>query len=367
MGELVAGHPLSAWLILTGAVFIFYAVDLAMFGRGGDGTIPARQAWGWTFLWFAMGLSFTAFIYVTAGAADATDYLTGFIIEKSLSLDNVFVFGIILGYLAIPQDLRARVLFWGILGALALRVVFIWIGIALLGRFEWVMYVLGLVLLATAIRLAIQEEEPDPGTSPALRLVRRTMPSSVRRHARGLLVHEDGRPRATPVLAVVVVMTTDLVLAVDSIPAIFAITTDPFIVISANAMSLLGMRALYFVLQDALHRFVYIHYGLALVLGWVAIKLLLPIAGVHVETVTSLLVVVAVLAIAILGSLWVTRHEDPAGHALPEGGFEADLAAAGDDAEDARATERTAGDDAAAGGDPRAQEPADEESGEAGR
>jgi len=246
------------------------------------------------------------------------EYLTGFLIEKSLSTDNLFVFALILSYFSIPKRSQRRVLFWGIVGALLLRAVFIFAGAALLNAFQATIYVFGALLIITGIRMWRHDEiEIDPEKNPLLRIVKRIVPMTTHFHGDRLLAREGGRRRGTPLLAALVLVAAfDVAFAIDSIPAIFAITRNTFVVFAANAMSLLGLGSLYFVLLGLMARFTYLDDGLAAVLVLIGIKMALS-EVVHIPVLLSLLLVLAVLAIAIVVSLVRGSPEAPTDEARP--------------------------------------------------
>jgi len=273
-----------AAVVLAIVIAALLAVDFAVFARGRVPTL--RESAAWSVAWLALALVFGAVLWLWQGGAAGGEYYAGYLLERSLSLDNVFVFAVILGYFAVPADAQARVLSWGIALALVLRLVFILAGAALLHAFDATFYVLGALLLYTAYKLARHSEaKVDPGTNPVLRLMRRVAPN------------------ASPMVAVfVVIATTDVIFAIDSIPAIFAVTQDPFIVFAANAFAMLGLRALYFLLAGLVDRFTYLSTGLAVILAFIGLKML-AIDVWHVPIWLSLGVIAAVLAASALLSV----------------------------------------------------------------
>jgi tellurite resistance protein TerC len=301
--------PLWAWAALIAAVIVLTVVDVAVFGRG-QSVISIKSAAIWSAVWLALGLGFTAIIYGAEGGTKAGEYATGYLIERVLSLDNLFVFAIIFSYFGVPAHLQPRVLLWGVLGALVLRGIFIAIGAAALDAAHWVIYVFGAFLVYTAVKLGTSKgEEVHPERNIMLRLTRRVMPLTDGYRGTKVFTRENAKLMATPLLAVfLVVASTDVIFAIDSIPAIFAITTDTFLVFAANAFAVMGMRALYFLLAGALSRFQYLNYGLALVLGLVGAKMLA--SGVyHPPIWLTLIVIVVVLSAAIGASLYATRDQ----------------------------------------------------------
>jgi len=295
-------------------VIIFLAMDLVLFGRKSRGhEIPGRTALVWSIIWMAIGLAFTLVVMWLDSVDAGHEYLTGFLIEKTLSMDNVFVFAMIFAYFRVPNYLQRRVIFWGIVGAIILRAVFIFIGDALLNTFHWMIYVFGVFLILTALKM-LKNDEPDidPDTTIVMRLFRKIMPVTREYQGDVFFVRRDGVRHATPLVAAfVMVAAFDALFALDSIPAIFAITRDTYVVASANAMSLLGMTALYFLLADMINRFEYLNIGLAVVLAFVGAKMILVDVW-HIPTWMSLVVIVVVLAVTILVSLMKTRNAPPA-------------------------------------------------------
>jgi tellurite resistance protein TerC len=278
-------------------------VDLWAFGRRSE-EIPFRRAVAWSVGWTLLGVAFAGFVWVWQGQELAGEYLAGFMIEKSLSIDNLFVFALIFSYFAVPALYQRRVIFWGIVGAIVLRGIFILAGAALLDAFHYTIYVFGAFLVLTGIRMARHANvEIHPERNPVLRLVGRILPTTAEYHGDRFTIREGGKRVATPlVLALALVATFDVVFAVDSIPAIFAVTRETFIVYAANAFSLLGLAALYFVLAGMIGKFRYLNLGLATVLVFVGLKMTLA-DFVHVPVYISLAVIVGVLAAAIGASL----------------------------------------------------------------
>jgi tellurite resistance protein TerC len=296
-----------AWLALTAFVVLALAVDL----RAGSAAKPSmRSAVVWSVVWTAVGVGFAVPVALADDGAAAGEYLAGFLIEKSLSLDNLFVFAVLFSFFAVPDSQRRRVLLWGIAGAIVLRALFILVGAAALDTFSWFTYVLGAILLLTAVKIARQGgEEVDPEHTLAMRALRRVVPLTSRYDGDRLLTQEGGRRVATPLLAALAMIAAfDVMFAIDSIPAIFAITRDTFIVFAANAFSLLGMVSLYFLLDGLLDRFRYLNVGLAAIPGYVAAKLLLVDVW-HPPIGLSLLVIAGSLAAAALASVIAERRD----------------------------------------------------------
>ena len=287
------GTP-GMWVGFTVLVLALLALDLGVFHRKAH-VVSLREAATWSIVWIGLSLLFNVGIYHWFGAERGLEFLTGYLIEKALSVDNIFVFAVLLSYFAVPAALQHRVLFWGILGALVMRALFIVLGAALLQQFHWIMYVFGGFLVLTGIKLLRQQDaEIRPERNPLVRLFRRFIPSVPDYHGARFFVVEGGHRYATPLLLVLVaVEATDLVFAVDSIPAIFAVTTDPFIVYTSNIFAILGLRALYFLLAGVMDRFHYLKVGLALVLAFVGVKML--IVDLYKIPITMALTIIAVL------------------------------------------------------------------------
>jgi tellurite resistance protein TerC len=306
------------WGAFGALVVALLIVDLVAFGRRGE-EVPFRRAVWWSIAWTALGVGFAGFMWAWQGRVPAEEYLAGFLIEKSLSVDNLFVFALIFSYFAVPAAYQRRVIFWGIVGAIVLRGLFIAAGAALLDAFHFTIYVFGVFLVVTGVRMARHSNvEIHPERNPALRLLGRLVPLTPRYHADRLVVREGGRRYGTPLLAALVLVAAfDLVFAVDSIPAIFAVTRETFIVYAANAFSLLGLSALYFVLAGMIGRFRYLNVGLAAVLVFVGLKMTLADV-VKVPVYLSLAVIVVALAAAVAASLLrPSREPDRAPAAEP--------------------------------------------------
>ncbi|HEX5799389.1 MAG TPA: TerC family protein [Gaiellaceae bacterium] len=291
------------WIAFGAFVAAMLVLDLLAFGRGGE-VVSFRRAVTWSVGWTLLGLAFAPVLWIWQGGAFAEEYLAGFLIEKSLSIDNLFVFALIFAYFNVPAAHQRRVIFWGIVGAIVLRAIFIAAGAALLDAFHFTIYVFGAFLILTGIRMARHSEvEIHPERNPVLRVLGRVLPLTTRFHGDRLTVREDGRRVATPLFgALVLVATFDVVFAVDSIPAIFAVTREVFLVYAANAFSLLGLAALYFVLAGMMGKFRYLNLGLAVVLVFVGGKMLLSDVF-KVPVYVSLAVIVVTLAAAAIGSV----------------------------------------------------------------
>jgi tellurite resistance protein TerC len=311
------GVSIWIWLGFCSLVAALFTFDLVAFNRGG-GEISLRRAAWWSIGWTALGVLLALPLFFATDGTTVQEYLTGFLIEKSLSTDNLFVFALIFSYFAVPKLNQRRVLFWGIIGALFLRAAFILAGAALLNAFRATIYIFAAFLIVTGFRMWRQDDvEIDPEKNPLLRIVRLVIPMTTRFHGDRLLAREDGRRRGTPLLAALVLVAAfDVAFAIDSIPAIFAITRNTFVVFAANAMSLLGLGSLYFVLLGLIARFTYLDDGLAAVLVLIGVKMALS-EVVHIPVLLSLLLVVAVLAFAIVLSLVRGSPAERAGTADP--------------------------------------------------
>jgi tellurite resistance protein TerC len=304
--------PVWVWIAFLAFVTVLLVTDLLLVHRTAH-VISTREAAIESAIWIAIGVAFTGVMFMWHGGDAAGEYISGYLIEKSLSVDNVFVWALIMSYFAVPREYQFRVLFWGVFGALVLRFVFILVGTELLNRFEWMLLVFGAFLLITAVRLVRHDDtEVHPENNPVLKLVRRVVPSTTRYDGQKLFTVQNGKRLATPLLAVLVVIeTSDVVFAVDSIPAILAVSREQFIVFSSNAFAILGLRALYFLLADLRDRFDYLQQGLAVILAFVGIKMIIAeYPGVHIDTFVSLGFIALVLTAAILISWFVDRKGD---------------------------------------------------------
>lgn len=297
------------WIAVLGLILGMLAIDL--FAHRRAHVIGVREAAAWSAVWVSIGVAFGAWVWWAHGAELGQQYFAGYLIEKSLAVDNVFVWAIIFTYFAVPREFQHRVLFFGVLGALVFRGLFIAGGSVLIASFGWILYLFAAFLLWTGIRMIRQRDEHlDPSASRSLRLFRRYVPMTDAYHGQRFLIRRAGVLVATPLLAVLVLVeVTDIVFAVDSIPAIFAVTDEPFLVFTANAFAILGLRAMYFLLADLIHRFVYLKVGLALVLVWVGIKMLLKVDVYYVPTTVSLAVITVLIGGSILLSLRATRGQ----------------------------------------------------------
>ena len=294
------------WLWIGFGVFVLamLALDLGVFHRKSH-IVGMKEALTWSVVWIALALLFNAGVWYWRGPDQGLTFLTGYVVELSLSVDNLFVFLLIFAYFKVPAQYQHKVLFCGILGALVMRAVFIGAGIALIQKFHWIIYVFGAILVISGLKMAFEKDkEVHPEKNPVLRLFRRFMPVTGEYHGGDFFVKREKLRLATPLFIVLLMMeTTDLVFAVDSVPAVLAITTDPFIVYTSNVFAILGLRSMFFALTGIMKLFHYLHYGLAAVLVFVGGKMLL--AGFYkIPTLASLLVIVGLLAVAVVASLF---------------------------------------------------------------
>lgn len=268
--------PISWWIAFNIFTLVLLALDLGIFHRKSH-EIGIKEAVVWSVIWTVLAFGFNAFVYCWMGRFSALEFLTGYVIERSLSVDNIFIFYLIFSYFAVPAAYQYKVLFWGIISALVMRAAFIAVGVTLINRFYWVIYIFGVFLIATGIKMAVSSEhEVHPERNPVLRLSRRLIPSTIDYDGDRFFNRQNGRLLVTPLLTVLLVVeTTDLIFAVDSIPAILAITRHAFIVYTSNVFAILGLRALYFAVAGLTKVFEYIHYGLAVILVFVGAKMLL--------------------------------------------------------------------------------------------
>jgi tellurite resistance protein TerC len=302
--------PLWAWFAVIGVILAMLALDL--FLHRDAHVIRIREAAVWSGVWVAFGVGFGALLWRVYGGEVGQQYFAGYLIEKSLAVDNVFVWAIIFAFFAVPREYQHRVLFYGVVGALVFRGVFIAAGSALIASFSWILYLFAAFLLVTGWRMLRQRNTHiDPSRSRALRLFQSRVPMIEEYRGQRFWIRRGGVLVATPLLAVLVLVeVTDIIFAVDSIPAIFAVTDEPFLVFTANAFAILGLRAMYFLLADLMHRFVYLKAGLALVLIWVGVKMLLKIDVYYIPTTISLAVVATIIGASIALSLRATRGQE---------------------------------------------------------
>jgi tellurite resistance protein TerC len=301
-------YPVSVWVIFNVCLIVLLTLDLLSF-RGHEHSMGLREALARSAGWVTLGLAFFGFLWLWRGSGDAVDFLTAYVVELSLSVDNLFVFLSLFGYFAVPPEYRHKVLFWGILGAMITRGGFILAGVAIVTRFHWVIYLLGLFLMWTGYKMAVSTEtDVHPSKNPIVRFFRRLFPVTRRYWGSRFFIRRRGRALATPLFVVLLaVETTDIMFAVDSVPAVFAVTRIPFIAYSSNVLAVLGLRAMFFVVAGFIERFRFLHYGLAGVLIFMGAKMLLEDLF-PIPTPVSLLVVASLLTSSILFSLRVTKE-----------------------------------------------------------
>jgi len=297
------------WAGFIACVIFFLALDLGVFHREAR-VVRFREAMGWSFLWFSLAMAFAGLIKATRPKGEAIEFVTGYLIELSLSMDNVFVIALILAYFRVPKEQQHRVLFWGILGALFMRGAMIGLGAALIRQFHWTLYVMGGFLVFTGIKmLFVDDDGVHPEKNLFIRLAKRFFPVSHDFDGQRFVTQLNGRRALTPLaLVLVMVETTDLIFAVDSIPAIFAVTQNTFIVFTSNVFAILGLRSLYFLLAGAIGYFRYLKVGLAIVLAFIGVKMLLGIWDIEIRTGVSLAVVVTLILLSMAASIWAARH-----------------------------------------------------------
>jgi tellurite resistance protein TerC len=302
-----------AWAAVISFILVMLAVDLLFFHREAH-EISIREAATWSGIWVSLSLVFGAIVWATLGGQAAGEYIAGYVIEKSLSVDNLFVFALLLSYFAVPVAYQHRLLYWGVIGALVARAAFIFAGAALIETFHWTIYLFGALLVITGVRMANRHDtELHPEHNPVLNLLRRIAPITDDYDGQRFFVRRDGRRWITPLLAVLVVIeTTDIIFAIDSIPAVFAVTRNTFLVFTSNAFAILGLRALYFLIAGFLGRLKYLDFGLSAVLVFVGAKMLLTDVF-HIPIWASLLVITVLIGTAVIASLRkeaVTRDRD---------------------------------------------------------
>ena len=296
-----------SWIVFAVLVGGLLSLDLFVFHRDAH-AVRMREAAIWVAIWVTLGLGFGAWIFLTMGPTSGAEYLAGYLIEYSLSMDNVFVFAVLFGYFAVPPQYQHRLLFWGVLGAIVFRAIFILAGTALLESFHFVVYIFGALLLFTAWRMVTASaENVDPSQNPVLRLLRRFVRVTDNYEGQRFFVRRENVLWATPMFAALVAIeTSDIMFAIDSVPAILAITTDTFIVFTSNAFAIMGLRSLYFLLAGLIERFEYLKYGLAALLAFAGVKMLLSDV-IHLDVWVSLGIIVGILLVSVIVSLVATR------------------------------------------------------------
>ena len=297
------------WIGFNLFVLLMLALDLGVFNRKAH-VVSVKEALTWSGVWICLSLVFNGLIYHWFGEAKAIEFFTGYVIEKSLSVDNIFVFVLVFKYFQIPSIYQHKILFWGILGALVMRVIFIFAGVALIEKFHWTIYLFGLFLIYTGYKMFVEKDKQiEPEKNPVIKFFRRVMPVTHELRGDKFFVAENGKRYATPLfLVLILIETTDLIFAVDSIPAILAVTQDRFIVYTSNVFAILGLRSLYFALAHVIHRFVYLSTGLAVILVFVGLKMVM-VDIIKIPTYISLIVIAFIITASIVLSLIKTRNE----------------------------------------------------------
>lgn len=298
------------WIGFFVFVLAMLALDLGVFHRKSH-TVGMKEALTWSAVWIGLALCFNGWIYFAHGAKPAVEFLTGYLIEKSLSIDNLFVIALIFGYFHVPEKYQHKVLFWGILGALVMRGLFVWLGIELIHKFHWMIYLFGAFLIFSGFKMLFQKDKKlEPDKNPVIKIFRRLMPVTPDFRGSKFFVMEEGKRWATPLfVSLLMIEFTDLIFAIDSIPAIIAITEEPFLVYTSNVFAILGLRSLYFALAGIMALFHFLHYGLAAILMFVGSKMAL-VDVVKISPAVSLLVIALILGTSIIASLkWPKAKE----------------------------------------------------------
>lgn len=307
----VISMPMWAWILFYALVIVMLYADLKLFGRKGQHEVSIKEAIQMTFVWIGVSLIFCAGIYFYENENKAMEFLAGYLIEKSLSMDNLFVFLMLFSFFGVQRKYQHEVLFWGIFGALILRSIFIFAGAAMVQRFEWVLGLFGVFLIYTGIKMFSHKdnESVDPSKNIFVKLFKKFFPVTDQMHEDKFFIIEGGKRLATPLfIALLVIETTDVAFAVDSIPAVFSVSRDPFIVLTSNIFAILGLRALYFALAAIAQYFTYLKYGLGIILSFVGVKMLLDVFGIcEVPTWMSLLIIFGVLVLSMAASVILSK------------------------------------------------------------
>ena len=297
------------WVYFNVFVLLMLTLDLGVFHKKSH-VVSIKEASIWSLVWITLALIFNYIIYLNLGEVKAVEFLTGYLIEKSLSVDNIFVFVLLFGYFQVPAQYQHKILFWGILGALVMRVIFIFAGVALIQQFHWTIYIFGAFLIYTGIKMITEKDKKiDTDNNPIIKLFKKFVPVTDKLHGDKFFVTIDKVRHATPLFVVLILIEiTDLIFAVDSIPAILAITQDQFIVYTSNVFAILGLRSLYFALAHIVHRFVYLSLGLAIILMFVGLKMVI-VDLFKFPTEISLLIIAIIISTSIIASLIKTKKE----------------------------------------------------------
>ncbi len=303
------------WIGFSVFILAMLSLDLGLFNRKAH-TIRYKEAWIWSGVWVTLAMLFAALVFHYQGSTRGLEFLTGYLIELSLSVDNLFVFLLIFSYFKVPSKFQHRVLFWGVMGALVMRLTMIFVGAALINRFQWIIYIFGAFLVYTGIKMFREDDvEIHPDQNPLIRFVTRFLPISRSYEEEKFFTVANGKRTGTLLLLVLMVVeVTDLIFAVDSIPAIFAITTNTFIVYTSNVFAILGLRSMYFLLAGVVEKFRYLRFGLAIVLSFIGLKMLVVAVGVHIPIWFSLVFVAVVLVGSVIASLLFNRDEEATIH-----------------------------------------------------
>ena len=305
--------PMCAWILFYALVIVMLYADLKLFGRKGQHEVSIKEALQMTFVWIFVSLLFCAGIWFYEGDNKAMEFLAGYLIEKSLSMDNLFVFLMLFSFFGVQRKYQHEVLFWGIFGALILRSIFIFAGAAMVQRFEWILGIFGAFLIYTGIKMFSHkdDESVDPSNNIFVKLFKKFFPVTDQMHEDKFFIIENGKRLATPLfIALLVIETTDVAFAVDSIPAVFSVSRDPFIVLTSNIFAILGLRALYFALAAIAKYFAYLKYGLGIILSFVGVKMLMEVFGFgKVPTGISLLIIFGVLVLSMGLSVILSRNK----------------------------------------------------------
>ncbi|MBK6504289.1 MAG: TerC family protein [Ignavibacteria bacterium] len=303
-------YELILWISFNAFILIMLALDLGVFQRKIH-AVTVKEALIWSAVWIVLALAFNVFVYYDFGKQKAIEFLTGYILEKSLSVDNIFVFVLLFSYFKVPSEYQHKVLFWGVLGALILRAILIAVGALMIAKFHWIIYVFGAFLVFTGFRMAKQNDEDiHPEDNFLIRFFKKIIPVTNEYHDEKFFVKLDGKKFATPLFIVLLAIEfTDLVFAFDSIPAIFAVTSDPFIVYTSNIFAILGLRSLYFALAGVIHKFHFLKIGLSMILIFIGMKMLIMDLY-KIPTTYSLGVIAIVLAASVILSILKPKHEE---------------------------------------------------------
>ena len=304
------GVSIYFWIGFHLFIFLMLALDLGVFNRNVP-KVPLKEALTWSAVWIFLAICFNLFVFYEFGKTKALEFLTGYVIEYSLSVDNIFVFILIFTSFAVPEKYQHKILFWGIMGALVMRGIFIFAGVALINKFHWIVLIFGGFLVFTGIRMLFQkEEQAAPGENKIVKFFRKFLPVTNELHGSNFFVKQDHKLMATPLfLVLLIIESSDLIFAVDSIPAILAISKDPFIVYTSNIFAILGLRSLYFAVSGIMGYFRYLKVGLAFVLTYVGLKMLSAYFGFEIPILLSLSVIIGILTVSVLASVIIKEKK----------------------------------------------------------